>query len=191
MQDSNSDDAIEFEEDESFFTSSSDSPTSSFSMSTFSQEEPFSPRHHLLNKRYEVKQTLGRGSYGLVSLVIDKKRDNAELALKQIACENDDGINRAMQEVWPIRFLQHEHLVQIKSVFVHSVRGPVTNSRFLCIVMKYFSGGDLDAMIKRRKQEGRRFDDQEIIFYMNQLLSAVEYLHSKRLIHRYDLICTC
>jgi serine/threonine protein kinase len=176
-------DEIEFVDETLLESTSSGSPTTTISSSIFS-DSTFSSMSQsgLLNNRYIVKQTIGRGSFGVVSIVVDTKHDDTELALKQIPCEDDNEINKAMQEVWPIRFLQHDNLVQYKSVFVHAVQGVM--SRSLCIIMPYYSGGDLHQLIQTRNEYQQRFSESELVNYMNQLLSAVEYLHTKRLIHR-------
>jgi NIMA (never in mitosis gene a)-related kinase 1/4/5 len=47
--------------------------------------------------------------------------------------------------------------------------------------MELGAGGDLDIMIKAREQH---FEEQDILHYFCQILSAVEYLHIRNILHR-------
>ena len=47
--------------------------------------------------------------------------------------------------------------------------------------MELAAGGDLDIMIKARQKP---FEEQEILNFFCQILSAVEYLHMRNILHR-------
>lgn len=49
-----------------------------------------------------------------------------------------------------------------------------------CIVMEYLEGDDLEALLKK----GRRFKDEELSKWWNQIISALNYTHSKGIVHR-------
>ena len=49
-----------------------------------------------------------------------------------------------------------------------------------CIVMEYLEGDDLKAMMK----QGRRFTDEELRKWWNQIADALNYTHSQGIIHR-------
>ena len=50
----------------------------------------------------------------------------------------------------------------------------------LCIVTKFASGGDLDALMKKKKT----FTEDEAMHYFTMILIALHYLHSKEIVHR-------
>jgi serine/threonine protein kinase len=132
----------------------------------------------LLNKRYELVKKLAKGAFGVVHLVRDTKTGN-EYALKMIECTDDIELNRAMQEVLPVKDIKHESLVNYLDVFVHNN----TTTKF-CILMEYYENGDMLRMLEKRKANEEYYDEQEILLFMKQLTEGVHHLHSKGLIHR-------
>ncbi len=50
-----------------------------------------------------------------------------------------------------------------------------------CLLMDFFSEGDLDQQIKSRTE---RYSEATLCSYMLQLLAGVSYMHSKGLMHR-------
>lgn len=50
--------------------------------------------------------------------------------------------------------------------------------------MQYASKGDLHQILKRRKIRGDVYAEEEVWSMAHQLLSALEYLHSRSVIHR-------
>ena len=47
-----------------------------------------------------------------------------------------------------------------------------------------FQGGDLDALINDSKKSNRRFDEKFVMDLFVQLLLAVHYMHTRRVLHR-------
>ena len=45
-------------------------------------------------------------------------------------------------------------------------------------------GGNLNSLIKKRKKDNRKFSDTECSTIMKSILLAVNYMHSKGVIHR-------
>ena len=59
------------------------------------------------------------------------------------------------------------------------------NEDRLCIVMEWASGGDLAARIERRRREGKRFEEAEVLRILRQLVNALAYCHCQlKLLHR-------
>jgi NIMA (never in mitosis gene a)-related kinase 1/4/5 len=50
----------------------------------------------------------------------------------------------------------------------------------LCIVTQFANGGDFDSFMKKQKY----FSEEEALYYLTMLLLALEYLHSKHIVHR-------
>lgn len=47
-----------------------------------------------------------------------------------------------------------------------------------------FQGGDLDQRFKKNKKEGIKLSEEQVLDWTVQLLSAVNYMHSRRVLHR-------
>jgi NIMA (never in mitosis gene a)-related kinase len=45
-------------------------------------------------------------------------------------------------------------------------------------------GGDLDVRFKKLKKENKKLNEQQVLDWFVQLLSAVNYMHSRRVLHR-------
>eukprot|EP00435_Cladocopium_sp_Y103_P050133 s1324_g15.t1 len=54
----------------------------------------------------------------------------------------------------------------------------------LVIIMQYCEGGDLATYIKDMRKQRQRIDEQQIMHYFVQILQALQYIHSKRILHR-------
>lgn len=52
------------------------------------------------------------------------------------------------------------------------------------VIMEYCEDGDLETLMKKRKMEGERFSEQEILQMATEVLSGLEMMHNKKIIHR-------
>lgn len=59
-----------------------------------------------------------------------------------------------------------------------------TGQDFLCIIEEYCEHGDLSAEIKDRTKANSSFSESEVLDILVQLASALDYLHSQRILHR-------
>merc|ERR1719456_1041320 len=50
--------------------------------------------------------------------------------------------------------------------------------------MEYADGGDLLRRVKQHRDRGTRLKEETILNWMTQILLAIAYLHSKRILHR-------
>ena len=122
-------------------------------------------------KNFDYVQMLGKGGYGSVHLL--REIDSGILyAIKSIALK-DGVIVSAMlkRECIILQMLQHPNVVSLKSSFI-------SNSR-LYMVMEYVRGGNLQQVILRDK-----VSLQHLRFWFAELVLAIEYVHSRGIIHR-------
>src|SRR5262245_27479227 len=132
----------------------------------------------LLQDRYLVMRLLGQGGMGAVYQATDRKFGNA-VALKE-TFYNDLQLRKAFShEARLLNRLRHAALPVVTDYFAIGER------QFL--VMQYIPGKDLEQLLADRKTQGQGvFMASQVIRWADQLLDALEYLHSQKppIIHR-------
>ncbi|MCI0388461.1 MAG: serine/threonine protein kinase [Acidobacteria bacterium] len=132
----------------------------------------------LLQDRYLVMRLLGQGGMGAVYQATDRKFGNA-VALKE-TFYNDLQLRKAFShEARLLNRLRHAALPVVTDYFAIGER------QFL--VMQYIPGKDLEQLLADRKTQGQGvFVSSQVLRWADQLLDALEYLHSQKppIIHR-------
>eukprot|EP00727_Mastigamoeba_balamuthi_P001076 m51a1_g10966 putative serine threonine-protein kinase nek4 (705) ;mRNA; r:247239-250096 len=129
--------------------------------------------------QYETVQLLGSGSYGECFLVRHKETRVLSV-LKRMLVANDKARRAAHEEARLLSSLKHPNIVEYHKSF-EVVQGQPAR-RYLCVVMQYCDGGDL--LKKLLAQKGSQFPEKQIVDYLVQIMLALEYMHSKRILHR-------
>ncbi len=132
----------------------------------------------LLQDRYLVMRLLGQGGMGAVYQATDRKFGNA-VALKE-TFYSDPQLRKAFShEARLLNRLRHAALPVVMDYFAIGER------QFL--VMQYIPGKDLEQLLNERKAQGQGvFVTSQVLRWADQLLDALEYLHSQNppIIHR-------
>ncbi|KAJ9543764.1 hypothetical protein OSB04_023471 [Centaurea solstitialis] len=143
---------------------------------------------------YEVIEQIGRGAFGAAFLVLHKieKKSifrvlNASLIWEFLYVMKKIRLNKqtekfkrtAHQEMDLIARLNHPYVVEYKDAWVDKVG--------ICIVTAYCEGGDIAGLV--RKARGAYFPEEKLCKWLTQLLLALDYLHTNRVLHR-DLKCS-
>ncbi|HEY8461777.1 MAG TPA: protein kinase [Blastocatellia bacterium] len=132
----------------------------------------------LLQGRYLVMRLLGQGGMGAVYQATDRKFGNA-VALKE-TFYNDLQLRKAFShEARLLNRLRHAALPVVTDYFAIGER------QFL--VMQYIPGKDLEQLLADRKSQSQGvFQPSQVLRWADQLLDALEYLHSQKppIIHR-------
>uniref|UniRef100_A0A669CQW4 Tyrosine-protein kinase n=1 Tax=Oreochromis niloticus TaxID=8128 RepID=A0A669CQW4_ORENI len=123
-------------------------------------------------------QQLGKGNFGSVEMCrYDPLQDNTGevVAVKKLQHSTAEHMRDFEREIEILKSLQHENIVKYKGVCYSAGR------RNLRLIMEYLPFGSLrDYLIKNRE----RIDHQKLIHYTSQICKGMEYLSSKRYIHR-------
>ncbi|KAM3928258.1 serine/threonine-protein kinase Nek11 [Leptodactylus fuscus] len=134
----------------------------------------------IIAKRYLIQQRLGRGSFGTVYLVLDKKakEEEQQKVLKEIAVGelNPNETVQANLEAQLLSKLDHPAIVKFHSSFLE-------NASF-CIITEYCEGRDLDCKIQEIKNSGEIIPEDQVTEWFIQLLLGVHYMHERRILHR-------
>lgn len=127
-----------------------------------------------LQNRYRIKHLLGSGGEGAVYFARDE-RSNIDVALKECIIIDDRLLRQFERVARLLATLEHPALPKVYTHFSEN------NTQFL--VMEYIAGDDL---LQTRAKRGSQFSTDEVLEWANQLLDALEYLHSQQppIIHR-------
>eukprot|EP00126_Sphaerothecum_destruens_P005842 Sdes_comp19077_c0_seq1m9699 len=119
--------------------------------------------------KYRSKRIIGKGSSGIVSVaenemgnqialkIIDKKKQN------EILIQNETSLHQS---------LHHPNIVRLYKSF--------STHEYSFLIMEYMEGGDLFSAVLPEHGIGEYLT----VHYMKQIVSALEYLHSRDIVHR-------
>uniref|UniRef100_UPI0037E7DA2D NUAK family SNF1-like kinase 1 n=1 Tax=Semicossyphus pulcher TaxID=241346 RepID=UPI0037E7DA2D len=129
---------------------------------------------HNLKHRYEVMETLGKGTYGKVKKAVERASLRT-VAIKSIRKERiTDDLDRIhiQREIEITSSLRHPNIIRFHEVFESRDK--------IVIVMEYARRGELYDYI----QERRRLPETEARGIFRQITSAVHYCHKNGVVHR-------
>ena len=148
----------------------------------------------ILDRRYEIKRHLASGGFGKTYLVTTKlgghKKVVKEFFLSNF-CERDAKTNKVtisgskhkeifdtqkrkfLREAERCHSMQHPNIVWVSDLF--EANGTAY------YVMDYVDGETLED--KMQKLKGKPMPEDEVMRYLNQMLSALEYVHAKGFLH--------
>ena len=129
----------------------------------------------LLQNRYLVVQLIGKGGMGEVYLAVDQRLGSA-VALKRTFFSDDEMLGNAFErEAKTLARLRHPVLPKVSDHFVEN------DTQYLA--MEHISGDDLS---KRLELSDKPFPLSWVLFWSDQLLDALAYLHSHEppIVHR-------
>ena len=136
--------------------------------------KPLDP-NTILQDRYQLTRLIGKGGMGEVYLAVDNRLGHS-VALKRTTVGDDPALGEAFeQEARTLAQLRHPALPKVSDHFVEN------GEQFL--VMDYIEGEDL---AKRLKSMEKPFPLNWVLFWADQLLEALGYMHKHDppIIHR-------
>lgn len=123
--------------------------------------------------QYQLKQVIGKGSYGIVYKAVNKK-SRQTVAIKEINYENDEELNEIMIEIDLLKNLNHINIVKY--------HGFIQKASNLYIILEFASHGSLKNLIS--KKPSKCLEEEETRMYLKQTLEGLNYLHEQGVIHR-------
>lgn len=134
----------------------------------------------LCRNQYRTLNLLGSGGYGSVYLV-ERLGDGTRFVSKKILVREITEVDEYSREAKDLVTLRHRHIVSYEDDFVHVEYGSLEPKTFFIIIMEYCPEGDLKEKIE---SDFLGFTEDWVRTVFAQLLQAVQYLHSKNVIHR-------
>uniref|UniRef100_A0A8C0G7T8 Tyrosine-protein kinase n=1 Tax=Chelonoidis abingdonii TaxID=106734 RepID=A0A8C0G7T8_CHEAB len=123
-------------------------------------------------------QQLGKGNFGSVEMCrYDPLQDNTGevVAVKKLQHSTEEHLRDFEREIEILKSLQHDNIVKYKGVCYSAGR------RNLRLIMEYLPYGSLRDYIQKHKE---RLDHKKLLQYTSQICKGMEYLGTKRYIHR-------
>jgi len=127
-------------------------------------------------QNYKKIEKIGEGTYGIVYKAIYKP-DNTTVALKKIRLEGEDeGVpSTSIREISILKELRHENIVKLIDVSLEEEQ--------LFLIFEYLSM-DLKHFLDSKKREKTKLTPDMVKSYTYQILQAMCYCHSRRVLHR-------
>lgn len=124
--------------------------------------------------KYEVKEKIGEGGFGIVYRARDPMLDR-EVAIKVLRADiasSPDFVERFRREARLAASMRHPNIATIIEVGEHEGR--------YFLVMDYLSGGSLDSYLEKMKP----LSLMQTVELISPLADALDHAHSKGIIHR-------
>ena len=127
---------------------------------------------------YVFVKFLGRGSFGSVNLY---RHANENMLVAWKETDLSDSVDGSLQneinsEIGILQSLDHPNIIAYYKHFI--------GDNCLYIELEYANGGTLMHMIKQQKTLNQNFNEETVIWYLYQVISAVDYIHDQQILHR-------
>ncbi len=126
----------------------------------------------VLEQRYRIEALLGQGGMGAVYRAVDLKF-NTPVALKENMTVTPDSQRQFTREAGLLHQLRHTNLPRVTDHFTVAGQGQY-------LVMDHIEGEDLKGLLRRQGP----LPEHQALNWICQVLDALEYLHSRQVIHR-------
>lgn len=123
---------------------------------------------------YDVKETLGKGKFGLVKTAIHKK-SGKRVAIKVMSKKEMtvQDVELQRREIEILKMCQHPYIIRLLDIF--------ENQDYIYIIMENLSGGDLFTYLEKRDFD---INEKRAKTLAHQIATALYYLHSFGVAHR-------
>ena len=132
----------------------------------------------LIRGRYVIEGLLGKGGYGSVYLVKDKRVKGNLFALKELVESSKQERDRFTFECEVLRRLDHPSLPHVYRTFSNDA------DLRAYMLMDFIDGPNLEVL--RKQQHDNRFSLSQALIIMKPIMDALSYLHNQQppIIHR-------
>lgn len=129
---------------------------------------------------YSLIKKIGEGSFGAAILVQhESERDKDTKAIVKMI-----DISRASKQEKDDAVKEGKVLSALKHPYIVRYRESFHEDGWLCIAMDYCEGGDLSERIKRNRNSGKNFPQEQVLRWFTQAILALKYIHDMHILHR-------
>ncbi|XP_055613589.1 myosin light chain kinase, smooth muscle-like [Uranotaenia lowii] len=121
--------------------------------------------------RYEIQEELGRGRFGTVYRVVNKRTRDI-LAAKIIKCIKSTDKQKIRNEISIMNYLKHPKLLTLFESF--------ESARELIMVTEFISGGEL---FERVVADDFTLTEKDCVIFLRQICEGVRYMHHSTVVH--------
>ena len=133
----------------------------------------------MLLRDYTLIRCLGKGSFGEVFLT-SKQGSSERFATKRISkkhINNPKAKQYIDNEINILKEIDHPNIIKLIDI--------VETTQFYNLVMELCNGGELSKCLEQYKAINKRAFSEEIVQHlMKQIVSSINYLHQKNILHR-------
>lgn len=122
--------------------------------------------------RYETKLEVGKGASGVVFIALDLKTDQ-KVAIKTIDLKSQTSKELILNEIRVLKDFNHKNLVNFLEAYL------LEQENQLWVVLEYMDGGPLTDVVTETIMK-----EKQIAAVCHEVLNAINFLHSKGIIHR-------
>jgi len=140
------------------------------------------PLGTVLQNRYRLTKTIGRGGFGRTYLAADSARFDEPCVLKEY-CPNDTDpyVLEKSQELFQreasiLYKIQHPQIPHFHATFEQQKR--------LFLVQDFIQGKSYRDLLDERMEKQETFSPHEVALFLQQILPALNYIHQKGIVHR-------
>ncbi|XP_058807501.1 titin homolog [Phymastichus coffea] len=126
---------------------------------------------HLFKERYALHEELGKGRYGVVRRVVEKKSAKS-FAAKFVRAVKTSDRQQVREEMKIMNMLRHPKLLRLAAAF--------DSPKEIVMVTEYISGGEL---FERVVADDFTLTEKDSILFMRQICEGVRYMHENNVVH--------
>ena len=141
----------------------------------FGKDNFINNRSNNFKEHYEVVKQLGKGGYGKVYQVRNKKTGDL-FACKKLSKLDINNLPKFEREINILMKTDHPNIIKLYEVF------ETKNSLYL--IMEECHGGELFDRILEHIENEEMYTEKEAAEIIKQVMSAVEYCHNNDICHR-------
>jgi len=124
---------------------------------------------------YDVVKQLGKGGYGKVYEVKNKKTGEVR-ACKHLSKLNVKDLDKFRREIEIMKKMDHPNIIKIYEVF--------ESERSLYIIMEECKGGEIFDRIIEHIQNKQMYSEKDAANIFQQVMSCIQYCHNQNICHR-------